>query len=179
MFADDGRRERLAYALVSAAPLQGLDATGIGIVFKAPDRRTIGTVSQALVGIEPVEGGYEAVRRVLEEALASGVRGLTIYVEPSEVVEQLRSNAPVPRPLLVTHLKARGMINQLGRVTLVAATSHAFSARVLAQSARLPGFGGREGEPPQPRSSRRQLSLIAEDEPAWRVSQRPLPLRAR
>jgi hypothetical protein len=170
MFADGGRRERFAYALVSAAPLQGLDATGIGIVFKAPDRRTTGTVSQALVGVEPVEGAYEAVRRVLEEALACGVRGLTIYVEPAEVVEQLRSNAPVPRPLLVTHLKTRGMINQLARVSLVAATSQAFSARVLAESARPPGFAGHEGELAQPRSSRRQLSLITEDKPAWRAS---------
>jgi len=159
--------ERFAYALVSAAPLQDPNATGIGIIFKAPDRSTIRTVCQALQHTELLAAAYEAVRRVLEQALATGVRSLTVYVDPSEVVEQLAEDAPVPRELLVTHLKARGMINQLAWVNLVAATSSSFSARLLAQSARPLGAPRSAERAHEPLSNHaEQLSLIPEDAPA-------------
>ncbi len=158
-------RERFAYALVSAAPLQGPNATGIGIIFKAQDRSTIRTVCQALMDTELLAAAYEAIRRVLEEALATGVRGLTIYIDPAEVVEQLAGDGPVPRPLLVTHLKTRGMINQLARVNLVAATNSSFSARVLAQGARPIGARPSADRRPAttPTHAEKQLSLITED----------------
>ncbi len=171
MVAERGARAhggRFAYALVSAAPLQDPSATGIGIIFKAQDRSTIRTVCQALTHTELLAAAYEALRRVLEEALATGVRSLTIYVDPAEVVEQLVADAPVPRELLVTHLKTRGMINQLARVNLVAATSSSFSARMLAQSARPLGarHGADRGSAPARAHAEKQLSLIPEDTPA-------------
>ena len=157
-------RERFAYALVSAAPLQDPTATGIGIIFKAQDRSTISTVCQALPHTELLAAAYEAVRRVLEEALETGVRSLTIYTDPAEVVEQLAGDGDVPRPLLVTHLKTRGMINQLARVNLVAATNSNFSARVLAQGAREVGALAHGGRPATtPGHAEKQLSLISED----------------
>lgn len=153
--------ERFAYALVSAAPLQDTDAAGIAVVFKAPDRSTIGTICQALPATDPLEAAYEAVMRVLDEALHRGIRRFTIYTDINEMVAQLTSDAPVPRRLLVKHLKARGTINQVGDVKFVTATSNRFSARLIAESARLP-----EGTPSAPRRTSqdgRQLELLAED----------------
>ncbi|MGI5817631.1 MAG: reverse transcriptase-like protein [Armatimonadota bacterium] len=155
------REERFAYALVSAAPLQDTNAAGIGIVFKAQDRSTLRTVCQALPDTDPLAAAYEAMMRVLEEALGTGVRRLTIYTDLADVVAQLTDDAPVPRGLLVAHLKTRGMINQLASVKFIAATSDRFSARLLAQSARLPGDGRPAPQPP-PRGGR-QLKLIAEN----------------
>lgn len=160
-----GPGQGFAYALVSAATLQDTDAAGIGIVFKARDRSTIKTVCHALPDTEPLAAVYEALMRVLEEALQVGVRRLTIYTDFREVVDQLTRDAPVPRPLLVTHLKTRGMINQLAGVNLVAATSGRFSARLIAESARLPG-NDRAPAPGRPSRSGRQLTLIPEDTPA-------------
>jgi len=153
--------ERFAYALVSAAPLQDTDAAGIAIVFKAPDRSTIGTTCQALPATDPLEAAYEAVMRVLDEALSTGVRRFTIYTDKRELVEQLTANAPVPRELLVKHLKTRGMVNQLGEVKFVVATSGRFSARLIAEGARLPGDSS--AAPRRQSSDRRQLELLAED----------------
>jgi len=160
---DDG----FAYALVSATPLQDTNAAGIGIVYKARDRSTIRTVCQALQDTDPLAAAYEAVMRVLEEALRTQVRRVKIYLDIPEVVNQLAGDAPVPRPLLVAHLKTRGMINQLAGVNLVAATNSRFSARLLAESARLPGAGrlpGAERPATAPQSARiRQLALLPED----------------
>jgi len=175
MVAERGARahgERFAYALVSAAPLQDPNTTGIGIIFKAPDRSTIKTICQALPDTELLAAAYDAVRRVLEEALATGVRRATIYVDPPEIVEQLAGDAPVPRPLLVAHLKARGMINQLASVNLIAAVSEHFSARMLAESAHpVSREAGRTPQRPRPPDrDGKQLSLIAEDTLAWRAT---------
>lgn len=160
---DDG----FAYALVSAAPLQDTNAAGIGIVYKARDRSTLRTVCQALQDTDPLAAAYEAVMRVLEEALRTQVRRVTIYLDIPEVVNQLAGDAPVARPLLVAHLKTRGMINQLAGVNLVAATNSQFSARLLAESARLPGDGrlpGAERPATASGSARiRQLALLPED----------------
>lgn len=133
------RTERFAYALVSAAPLEDCDATGIGIVFKARDRSTLGTVCQALPHTDVLAAAYEAIMRVLEEALRTGVRRFTIYTDLADVVAQLTNDAPVPRPTLVAHLKVRGTINQLGAVRFVTATGPRFSARLLAEGAKRPG----------------------------------------
>ena len=153
-----------AYALVSAAPLQDTNAAGIAVVFKARDRSTIRTICQALPEAEPLEAAYEAVTQVLEEALQTGVRRFTVYTDLTELVEQLTSDAPVPRRLLVKHLKTRGMINQLAGVTFVTATSDRFSARLIAESARPPGDG--PPAPPRTPPDGRQLALLPEDAPA-------------
>lgn len=153
--------DRFAYALVSATPLQGTDAAAMAVVFKAPDRSTIGTISQALPGMGSLEAAYEALMRVLDEALRTGVRRCTIYTDNPEVVQQLTENASVPRELLVKHLKTRGMVNQLGEVKFVVATSGRFSARLIAESATLPG--GDQPPPRRPSRDRRQLELLEED----------------
>ncbi|MFO8081945.1 MAG: reverse transcriptase-like protein [Armatimonadota bacterium] len=145
--------DRFAYALVSAAPLRDTDAAGMAIVFKARDRSTIRTVCQALPDTDVLAAGYEALMQVLEEALRTGARRITVYTDLHEVVDQLKDDADVPRWLLVSHLKTRGMINQLGEVKLVIATNARFSARKIAEGARLPG------ERPDPRGHRPQGQL--------------------
>ena len=152
--------QTFAYALVSAVPLQNINATGIAIVYKARDRSTIRTVCQALPDTDPLTAGYEALMRVLEEALHTGVRRIKVYTDLHEIVDQLVRDAEVPRPLLVKHLKTRGMINQLAGVNLVPATSERFSARLIAQSARLPGESPTRR--PRPREGN-QLTLMPED----------------
>ncbi len=156
------RGQSFAYALVSAAPLQDTNAAGIGIVFKAHDRSTIRSVCQALPGTEVLEAAYEAVMRVLEEALQVGKRRLTIYTDIHEMVQQLADEAEVPRALLVKHLKTRGMINQLQHVNLVVATSDRFSARLLAEEVHLPGERTSRDIP----GAEDQLTLMPEDAPA-------------
>ncbi len=160
---------RFAYALVSAVPLQDSTAAGIGVLFKARDRSTVGSICQALPNTEPLMAAYEALMRVLEEALRVGSRRITVYIDPPEVVRQLEGEAEVPRWALVKHLKARGMINQLGSVKLVAATRPGFSARLLAQGA----TPSDEGTCRDSKEARRnaadegrgpgQLSLLGED----------------
>ncbi|MFP4250885.1 MAG: reverse transcriptase-like protein [Armatimonadota bacterium] len=150
---------RFAYALMSAAPLRDTSAAGIAVVFKARDRSTLRTVCQAVPDSDVLAAGYEALMQVLEEALRTGARRITVYTDLHEVVDQLKDDADVPRWLLVTHLKTRAMINQVGAVKLVVATSDRFSARRIAESARVPE------ERADPRSHRRQdqLRLSTED----------------
>ena len=163
----DARADRFAYALVSAAPLQDTDAAGIGVLLKAHDRSTVRTICQALPDTEPLAAAYEALMRVLEEALRTGSRRITVYLDPPEVVTQLTGDGDVPRWLLVKHLKTRGMINQLGSVALKAATNSRFSAKLLAQSARLPATEAGQGEevpdrprPPVRKAEQAQLALL-------------------
>lgn len=128
--------EKFSYALVSAAPLQDSNATGIGIIFKARDRSTLKTISQALDDTDQAEAAYEAVIRVLEEALASGVRRPAIYLDNPEVVAQLNGEADVPRNLLAVNLRTRAMMHQVGRPQVITATTAArFAARRLAMDA--------------------------------------------
>lgn len=155
----DRDRERFAYALVSAAPLQDTNAAGIAVVYKAQDRSTMSTVCQALPNADPLAAGYEAIMRVLEEALRTGVRRVTIYTDLHELIDQLTRDAEVPRWLLVRHLKTRGMINQLAGVKLIGATSARFSARMIAESARVPGEKPLQPNPPRGN----QLTLMPED----------------
>jgi len=155
----DARRdeEKFSYALVSAAPLQDTDATGIGIIFKARDRSTLKTICQALDSTDEAAAAYEAVRRVLEEALATGVGRPAIYLDNSEVVAQLTGEEEVPRALLATNLRTRAMMHQVGRPQVIAATTSArFTARRLALDA-VPAPRGRLRFRPQ------QLSLLSGD----------------
>ena len=80
MAAVRGGEEKFSYALVSAVPLQDTQATGIGIIFKAPDRSTIKTICQALEHTDTTAALYEAVMTVLDEALATGVWRPVIYL---------------------------------------------------------------------------------------------------
>jgi hypothetical protein len=149
----------LAYALVSAVPLQDAGATGIGIVYRARDRSTIRTESRAATDVGTIEATYAAVMRVLEQARTMGVRRLTIYVDDRSVVAQLRGDEEVPRGLLSVNLQTRGMLHQLGGVRLVAAQSPQFTARLVAASAQPELAVTRSGPV-------RQLTLLPEDAPA-------------
>ncbi len=149
--------ERFSYALVSAAPLQDSDAAGIGIIFKARDRSTIGTICQALENTDLVTATYEAVMKVLEEALNTGVGRPAIYLDNARVVHQLTGQQPAPREVLALSLRVRAMMNQVGRPQIIAATASVwFSARRLAASARPAGPGERS-------FGARQLPLLPED----------------
>jgi ribonuclease HI len=159
--ATGGLAQSFAYALVSAVPLEGVNATGIGIIFRGQDRSTVGTWREALPGADRIAATYEALMRVLEAALQARMRRVTIYTDVGEVVAQLTEDAEVQREVLVPHLKTRGMINQLRQVKLVLATSERFSARMVAETAEpaeteeTPATSSRDG---------RQLSLL--DAPA-------------
>jgi len=157
MAAASTGEEKFSYALVSAAPLQDTTTTGIGIIFKAPDRSTIKTICQALEHTDTTAALYEAVMRVLDEALATGVGRPAIYVDDPQVVAQLNGEQPAPRELLATNLRTRAVMNQVGRTRVMAATaSPRFSARRLATSAR-------GGAPRQHETHGRQLSLLPDD----------------
>lgn len=146
---------RFSYALVSAALLQDSAATGIAVILKAHDRSTVKTICIALETADPLAAAYEAVMIVLDEALAAGVGRPAIYIDNTQVVEQLEGRQQPPRELLATNLRARARINQVGRPRLIAATrSERFSARQLAESAVAP----RSVSP-------RQLSLMSEEAP--------------
>ncbi len=152
--------EKFCYALVSAAPLQDENETGIGIIFKARDRSTVKTICYAVENADELAASYEAVMTVLDGALTAGVTRVTIYLAHPDVVDQLMGQVSPPRHMLGTNLRARAMMNQVGRVRLVAATrSSRFSARRLAESAH-PAAGSLG------RTDSRQLSLIPEDAPA-------------
>lgn len=149
--------ERFSYALVSAVPLQDASATGIGIIFKAQDRSTVGTIRQVLDTTDVAAAAYTAVLRVLDEALAGGVGRPTIYLDNAEVVAQLEGEQPVPPELRGINLRTRAAMNQVGRPKIVAArASSRFSARRLALSAQQD-----ELEPPT--SPPDQLSLLPDD----------------
>jgi ribonuclease HI len=154
----DARRdeEQFSYALVSAASLQDRNTTGIGIIFKARDRSTIKTICQALENMDEVAAAYEAVGRVLDEALAAGVGRPAIYLDNAEVVAQLSGEVEVPRALLATNLRTRAKMHQVGRPQIIAATTSArFTARRLAQGALSAPHGRLESRP-------RQLSLLSD-----------------
>lgn len=142
--------EQFSYALVSAAPLQDSTATGIGIILKARDRSTLKTICQALENTDVAAAAYEAVRRVLDEALAAGVGRPAIYLDDPEVVAQLNGEAEVPRALLATNLRTRAMMHQVGRPQVIAATTSArFTARRLAQEATVAPRGRLRFRPQQ------------------------------
>ncbi len=150
--ADQG----FAYVLVSAVPLQDTAATGIGIIYKADDASTLRTHCGALDATTPLAATYEAMMRVLDQALGAGVKRFTIYVDNHSVVRQLQGDEEVPREVLGANLHTRGMLHQVGRVRLVAADSPHFSARRLAESARPPRSTSISLSP-------RQLTLLPED----------------
>ena len=145
-----------AYALVSSVPLQDTEATGIGIIFKARDRNTIGTHCEALDDAGTLAASYKAVMTVLKRALKAKVRGISIYVDDPRIIGQLQGDDEVPRELLGTNLQTRAMLHQVGRVRLIGAHSQRFSARRLAESARMRALDA------APRSAR-QLTLLPED----------------
>jgi ribonuclease HI len=88
--------DRFAYALVSAVALRDLHAAGMAIVFKARDRSTIRTVCQALPDTNVLAAGYEALMHVLEEALWTGARSITVYTDLHEVIDQLTNDTEEP-----------------------------------------------------------------------------------
>ncbi|MGC9318979.1 MAG: hypothetical protein ACP5KN_13180 [Armatimonadota bacterium] len=160
MSAAHSEQKVFSYALVSAAPLQDTNATGIGIIFKADDRSTVRTICTAAQDTDHLTALYKAVLLVLDEALAGGVGRPAIYIDDEQVVAQLEGRSPVPREVLGANLRARAIMNQVGRPRLIAATrSPRFSARRLAESAASPETRG-------VRSPARQLELAPDDAPA-------------
>jgi hypothetical protein len=151
--------QEFGYALVSAVPLPEADATGIGIVYKARDRSIVETECLAVEGEGTLEATYDAVMRVLKRARAQRTRRVTIYVDEPAVIDQLMGRCRAPRELLSKNLQTRGMLHQLGAVRLVAAQSPRFSARSLAESARVERGSSEPGRA-------RQLTLPPEDAPA-------------
>ncbi len=128
-------RNGFAYALVSAVPVRGEQATRIGIILKAHDRSTIASQCRMLEGLGRLAATYEALMTVLQRAQVVNARRITIYVDDPMVIEQLIEDCEVPRELIGANLRARAMLHQLGRVRLKAANSPRFSARMLAQNA--------------------------------------------
>ncbi|MEA3400980.1 MAG: hypothetical protein U9R79_06985 [Armatimonadota bacterium] len=159
MSAVHSEEKAFSYALVSAAPLQDTRATGIGIIFKADDRSTVRSICTAAEDTDRLTALYEGVLLVLDEALAGGVGRPAIYIDDEQVVAQLEGRAAVPRSVLAANLRARAIMNQVGRPRLIAATrSSRFSARRLAESAASPDTRGVRSPP-------RQLDLVSDDAP--------------
>ena len=94
MMGTTRRQKAFSYVLVSAVPIEGQYAAGIGVIFKDENRRTVTKISQALGEATVEQATYEALTLVLEEAMRLGVRSFTVYVDSPAVVAQVTVRSP-------------------------------------------------------------------------------------
>jgi len=79
---------------------------------------------------------YEAVLAALKDATDAQVRGVTVYVDSQQVVDQLRRQAPVPEDARELYVQVRCHANALWPTRFeVAKPTLGFAARQLAQDA--------------------------------------------
>ncbi len=128
---------RFSYVLVSAIRQAGA-AVGIGMVYRNRDGANVRKVGYAVDGISPEQATYEAVLTALREAANAGVRGMTVYIDNPQVVDQLNRRARVPAELQSLFVQVRCLANGLGRARFRGAkATQSFAARRLARAATL------------------------------------------
>ena len=111
-------------------------AIGVGIVCRT--RNGVNVVKLAYVSSRLTAGEalYEGVLTALEEAAHNGVRGLTVYLDSPQAVNELNRRSPVAPALQPLYIQVRCQANALGRVRFELAGRHQnFAARRLARAA--------------------------------------------
>lgn len=112
------------------------NGAGVGIVFRNRQGSTVRKMAYQVDGASPEQAAFEAVLYALEEAARWGVRGLTVYLDTPQALDQLNRRAHVEPDMMPLYAQVRCAANALGRVRfLPGGSENAFAARRLARAA--------------------------------------------
>jgi ribonuclease HI len=126
---------RFSQVQVSSMRRNG-NGAAVGIVFRNRQGSTVRKVAYQMEGQSPEQAAFEAVLYVLEEAARWNVRGLTVYMDTMQALDQLNRHAHVEPDMMPLYAQVRCAANALGRVRfLPGGPENTFAARRLARAA--------------------------------------------
>lgn len=133
------RTNKFSHVLVSAVRQSGT-AVGVGIVFRTREGVNVRKIGYVLEDASPEQATYQALLTTLSEAQRASVRGLTIYIDNPQVVDQLNRRGRAPADLRPLFVQVRCLANSLRRVRFkLARAAQGFAARRLARTAAVDG----------------------------------------
>lgn len=112
------------------------NGAAVGLVFRNRQGSTVRKVAYQVELQSPEAAAFEAVLFALEEAARWNVRGLTVYLDTPQTVDQLNRRAHVEPDMMPLYAQVRCAANALGRVRfLPGGSENTFAARRLARAA--------------------------------------------